>query len=98
MRAAVVAWSTLLGLAVGSFLNVVLHRLPRGQSLVRPASHCPRCDHPIAARDNVPVLSWLVLGGRCRSCRQPIPARYPLVELAGGLAFALAALLVTARA
>ena len=69
-----------LGLAVGSFLNVVIHRVPRGESLLRPASHCPRCDAPIRARHNVPVLGWLALRGRCAGCRAPISVRYPLVE------------------
>jgi leader peptidase (prepilin peptidase) / N-methyltransferase len=72
----------LLGLAVGSFLNVVIWRVPRGESVARPPSHCPSCDTPISPRDNVPVLSWLVLRGRCRNCSSPISARYPLVELA----------------
>ena len=74
-----------LGLAFGSFLNVVIHRLPRGQSLVRPGSACPACGQPIRAWDNVPVLSWLVLRGRARCCRARISVRYPLVELLGGL-------------
>lgn len=69
-----------LGLAVGSFLNVVAHRVPLGLSLVRPASRCPRCEAPIRPRDNVPVLGWLLLRGRCRACAAPIPPRYPLVE------------------
>lgn len=72
------------GLAVGSFLNVVIHRVPRGESLLRPGSHCPQCTMPIAARHNVPVLGWLALRGSCAGCRQPIAARYPLVE--GGTA------------
>lgn len=70
----------LYGACWGSFINVVVYRLPREQSLVRPRSRCPRCETPIAWRDNIPVLSWLRLGGRCRRCRGPIPARYPLVE------------------
>ena len=70
----------LLGLAVGSFLNVVIHRVPRGESLVRPGSHCPRCGHAVRARHNVPVLGWLALRGRCADCAAPISARYPLVE------------------
>jgi leader peptidase (prepilin peptidase)/N-methyltransferase len=68
------------GLLVGSFLNVVAHRLPRRLSLVRPRSRCPGCETPIRSVDNVPVLSWLLLRGRCRECGAPIPARYPLVE------------------
>jgi leader peptidase (prepilin peptidase)/N-methyltransferase len=69
-----------LGLLVGSFLNVVIHRVPAGASVVRPRSACPACGTPIAARDNIPVLSWLLLRGRCRACAEPIPVRYPLVE------------------
>jgi leader peptidase (prepilin peptidase)/N-methyltransferase len=68
------------GLIVGSFLNVVAHRLPRGESLVHPRSRCPRCDTQLRAIDNVPVLSWLALRGRCHHCGAPISARYPLVE------------------
>jgi leader peptidase (prepilin peptidase) / N-methyltransferase len=68
------------GLLVGSFLNVVSWRLPRGESLVAPGSHCPGCDHAVRPYDNVPVVSWLLLRGRCRDCRTPISARYPLVE------------------
>jgi leader peptidase (prepilin peptidase)/N-methyltransferase len=68
------------GLVLGSFLNVVVHRLPRGESLVAPRSRCPGCATPIKPRDNVPVLSWFALRGRCRSCGAPISARYPLVE------------------
>lgn len=76
-----------LGLAVGSFLNVVVWRVPRGESVVRPPSACPHCGHTIRARDNVPVLSWLLLGRRCRDCRAPIAVRYPLVELITAVAF-----------
>jgi leader peptidase (prepilin peptidase)/N-methyltransferase len=79
--------AALLGLAVGSFLNVVVWRVPRGGSVVRPPSACPRCAHPIRARDNVPVLSWLLLRGRCRDCAEPIAPRYPLVEAGTGVAF-----------
>lgn len=75
----------ILGLAFASFGNVVIHRLPLGQDLARPPSACPRCATPIKARDNVPVLGWLLLRGRCRSCGEPISPRYPLVELAGAL-------------
>ena len=81
----------LLGLLIGSFLNVVVWRLPRGESLSHPASHCPVCDHPIRPYDNVPVVSWLVLRGRCRDCGTRLSARYPLVELATGLLFGLTA-------
>jgi leader peptidase (prepilin peptidase)/N-methyltransferase len=68
------------GLIIGSFLNVVAYRLPRGESVAFPASHCPSCDTPIKPYDNVPVLSWLILRGRCRSCHSSISARYPIVE------------------
>jgi leader peptidase (prepilin peptidase)/N-methyltransferase len=78
----------LLGLAVGSFLNVVIHRVPRGESVVSPASRCPRCGTPIRARHNIPVLGWLILRGRCADCGTPISVRYPLVELGTGLLFA----------
>lgn len=74
-----------LGLAFGSFLNVVIHRLPRGESVVSPGSRCPACGRPVAARDNLPVLSWLLLRGQARCCGARIPARYPLVEAIGGL-------------
>ncbi|RZU52244.1 leader peptidase (prepilin peptidase)/N-methyltransferase [Krasilnikovia cinnamomea] len=70
----------LLGLAVGSFLNVVIHRVPRGESLIRPGSHCPHCSAMVRHRHNVPVLGWLLLRGRCADCQAPISARYPLVE------------------
>jgi leader peptidase (prepilin peptidase) / N-methyltransferase len=80
-----------LGLLVGSFLNVVIHRVPAGLSVVSPGSACPSCEHPVRAWDNVPVLSWVALGGRCRDCAAPISARYPLVELGTGLLFATVA-------
>lgn len=78
------ALAILFGLVVGSFLNVCIHRIPAGQSLVWPGSRCPSCAGPIAWYDNLPVLSWLRLGGRCRACRAAIAARYPVVELLGG--------------
>ncbi len=78
-----------VGLVVGSFLNVVIHRLPRGESIVSPRSRCPACGHAIAAWENVPVLSYLWLRGRCRSCAATISPRYPLVELLTGGVFAL---------
>src|SRR5919108_2494207 len=81
-----------LGAILGSFLNVVAYRLPRGESLSRPRSRCPRCETPIKPYDNVPVLSWLALRGRCRSCRGAIPWRYPLVEAVTGLLCALVVL------
>ena len=81
MPAPVVALIFLAGLAIGSFLNVVAYRLPRGESLAAPPSHCPNCDTPIRWHDNVPVLGWLLLRGRCRACGEPISWRYPAVEL-----------------
>jgi leader peptidase (prepilin peptidase) / N-methyltransferase len=92
MTALLVAGCALLGLLVGSFLNVVIVRVPEKQSVVRPRSRCPGCTTQLAERDNVPVVSWLVLRGRCRTCAMPIPARYPLVELATAGLLAAAAL------
>lgn len=83
-----------LGLVFGSFLNVVIHRVPRGESVVFPASRCPACGAPIRALDNLPVLGWLVLRGKARCCQAPISPRYPLVELMGGL---LAAALIQVK-
>lgn len=77
----------LFGLVFGSFLNVCIYRLPRGLSVVRPGSACPQCHAPIAARDNIPVLSWLLLGGRCRHCRARITPRYMAVELLNAALF-----------
>jgi leader peptidase (prepilin peptidase)/N-methyltransferase len=86
-----------LGLIFGSFLNVVAYRLPRGESLARPASRCPGCNTPIKPYDNVPVLSWLALRGRCRSCKTAIAWRYPLVELATALLLALTVVVLGAN-
>jgi leader peptidase (prepilin peptidase)/N-methyltransferase len=77
----------LIGACVGSFLNVVVYRMPRDMSLISPPSTCPQCGHRLAAYDNVPILGWLWLRGRCRYCRNPISARYPIVELITGLLF-----------
>lgn len=77
--------AAVVGAAIGSFLNVCVYRLPRDLSLVRPGSACPACNTPIRWHDNVPVLGWLLLGGRCRACRARISARYPLVEFAVAL-------------
>jgi leader peptidase (prepilin peptidase)/N-methyltransferase len=77
-----------LGAAIGSFLNVVIHRVPRGVSVVRPPSSCASCSAHVRPYDNIPIVSWLVLRGRCRDCSAPFSIRYPLVELATGLAFA----------
>lgn len=78
-----------LGALVGSFLNVCIHRLPRGESLIWPASHCPACAAPIAPYDNLPLLSYAALGGRCRACRGRISWRYPLVETANAASYVL---------
>lgn len=91
VTAIVVVGSGLFGLAVGSFLNVVIYRVPRKESVVTPRSRCPSCETQLSALDNVPLVSWLVLRGRCRTCRTPISARYPLVELLTGVAFAVMA-------
>lgn len=79
------------GLVIGSFLNVVIYRVPRHESIVSPRSACPSCATPILERDNIPVISWLLLRRKCRSCRAPISARYPLVEVTSALLFAGAA-------
>lgn len=86
--AALAVISLPFGLVIGSFLNVVVHRVPAGRSLSRPRSACPGCSEPIAAYDNIPVVSWLVLRGRCRHCRRAISVRYPLVEAGTAALFA----------
>jgi leader peptidase (prepilin peptidase)/N-methyltransferase len=86
--------ATALGLVVGSFLNVVIHRLPAGKSIVSPRSACPLCGRPIPWNENIPLLSFLMLGAKCRGCRAPISWRYPLVEVLTGGLFALAAWLL----
>lgn len=86
--AAEVVAAGLFGAVIGSFLNVVAHRVPLGESLVSPPSRCPECEAPVKPYDNVPVVSWLVLRGRCRNCGTRISPRYPLVELATALVFA----------
>lgn len=85
-----IAFAALFGLLLGSFLNVVVYRLPRDLNVAWPGSHCPFCEKPIAWFDNLPVLSYLLLGGRCRSCRAGIPWRYPVLEASTGLVFAAA--------
>ncbi len=85
-----------IGLIAGSFVNVVAYRIPRGLSVIRPRSACPGCGHEIRSRDNVPVLSWILLRGRCRDCGSGISVRYPLVEAGTALAFALLAVLLGA--
>lgn len=84
-------YALLMGLCIGSFLNVVIYRLPLGQSLVSPGSRCPKCGYELRWFDNVPVLSWVTLAGKCRQCRAPISAQYPIVELVTGLLFVLVA-------
>ncbi|HEX7167519.1 MAG TPA: prepilin peptidase [Acidimicrobiales bacterium] len=84
--------AALLGLLVGSFLNVVIHRVPANESIVHPRSRCPKCGTQLSSLDNVPVLSWLILRGKCRTCSEPISARYPLVELLTAVLFAATAL------
>jgi len=89
--AVVMVYVLLIGLAVGSFLNVVIYRLPLGQSLVSPGSRCPKCGYALRWYDNIPVLSWAALAGRCRQCRTPISIQYPIVEIVTGLLFLLVA-------
>lgn len=84
-----VAFVAAAGLVIGSFLNVVIYRVPRDESVVHPRSHCPACGSPVRPRDDVPVLSWLVLRGRCRDCGGQISARYPAVEMLTAALFAL---------
>ncbi|MFO0961134.1 MAG: prepilin peptidase [Isosphaeraceae bacterium] len=90
LHALLIPMTFALGAAVGSFSNVCIYRIPWEKSLVWPASTCPRCLSPIAARDNWPILGWLLLGGRCRSCKEPISARYPSIEALVGLLFVAA--------
>lgn len=87
MEPALLVIAGLLGLVFGSFANVVIARVPAGESVVRPRSACPSCAAAIRGRDNVPLVSWLVLRGRCRDCRAPISGRYPLVEVASAALF-----------
>jgi leader peptidase (prepilin peptidase)/N-methyltransferase len=83
--------AAVFGLLIGSFLNVVAYRLPRGESLAHPGSHCPSCDAPVRPIDNIPLLSWMLLRGRCRGCSEPIARRYPLVEALTAVLFAAVA-------
>ena len=85
-------WWFAVGACVGSFLNVVVYRLPAGLSIVSPGSHCPKCQRPIRWHDNLPIFGWIFLRGRCRDCRQAIFARYPLVELLTAILFLLVGL------
>src|ERR1043165_1316326 len=79
-------WGFVVGACWGSFTNVVIARVPEGLSVVKPRSRCPKCKTMIAGYDNIPILSWFILRGKCRNCALPIPWRYPFVELLGGLA------------
>lgn len=88
---AAIAALGVLGTLIGSFLNVVVYRVPRGASIVAPPSACGACGHEVRGYDNIPLVSWLVLRGKCRDCAAPISVRYPLVELAGAVAFAVVA-------
>jgi leader peptidase (prepilin peptidase)/N-methyltransferase len=90
--AAIASFGFLGGAITGSFLSVVAHRIPRGESIVGPRSRCASCGVQIAAYDNIPILSWLLLRGRCRHCGERISVRYPLIEVATGLLFAATAL------
>jgi leader peptidase (prepilin peptidase)/N-methyltransferase len=90
MTASVAVVCGVFGLAVGSFLNVVIHRVPAKQSVVKPRSRCPQCGTELANRDNIPVVSWLLLRGKCRTCETPISVRYPLVELGTATLFVAA--------
>ena len=81
-----------VGLSVGSFLNVVVYRLPEGMSLAKPSSHCPKCNSPIKWYDNIPLLSYIILGGKCRNCKEKISFRYPVVELITGVLYVISAL------
>jgi leader peptidase (prepilin peptidase)/N-methyltransferase len=83
----IAAVACVFGAVIGSFLNVVIHRLPRGESLAQPGSHCPSCQTPVAPRDNVPLVSWALLRARCRHCGTSISIRYPGIELLTAIAF-----------
>jgi len=86
-----IAIAAVLGAMLGSFLNVLILRLPKDESVVFPGSHCPRCQAPIAWYDNIPILSWVILGGKCRHCHESISVQYPLIELFTALLWAAAA-------
>lgn len=94
MVTTLVVGGAVVGLLIGSFVNVVAYRIPLGVSVVSPPSACPSCSHEIRARDNVPVVSWLLLRGRCRDCGAPISLRYPIVEVATSSAFAATAAVI----
>ena len=92
-----VTFAVLLGLAVGSFINVMVWRVPRGEKISSPPSACPNCEHAIRWHDNIPVVGWLVLRGKCRDCGEPISTRYPLVEATTAIFFGLIAAVVGAE-
>ena len=94
-RDVAVGVGAVLGLCVGSFLNVVIWRVPRGESIVTPPSHCPTCDRVLKPSENIPLFSWVIQRGRCRGCGSAISARYPLVELGTAVAFVWAAIRAT---
>ncbi|MEM9185479.1 MAG: prepilin peptidase [Planctomycetota bacterium] len=93
-KVAFYAWVAAFGGCLGSFFNVVLYRVPRGEGVVWRGSHCPECDHPIRARHNLPVVGWLLLRGRCYDCKTRISPVYPLIEAAFAAAFVIVAWLV----
>ena len=86
-----VFWFAAVGACIGSFLNVVMYRLPQGKSIAFPPSFCPKCGHSIRWYDNVPVFGWMLLGGKCRDCKEPISVRYPLIEFLCGCVFGITA-------
>jgi leader peptidase (prepilin peptidase)/N-methyltransferase len=90
-------WLTFFGMCIGSFLNVVIYRLPRGENLSKPPSHCPKCNHFIRWYDNIPVFGWIFLRGKCRDCKESISIRYPIVEALCGCIFGTIALLTLYR-
>lgn len=94
MSTLVLIWLAIVGACIGSFLNVVIYRLPAGKSIVAPPSSCPRCSHRIRWFHNLPVVGWLMLRGRCYDCKAPISVRYPLVELLIGVAFFILAMAI----
>lgn len=95
---AIVSAAFVCGSMVGSFLNVVIHRVPKGETVVFGGSRCPSCGAPVRPRDNIPIIGWLVLRGRCRDCGKPISPRYPLVEAGCGLLAAAVACVAIACA
>src|SRR5258706_1981405 len=80
MRAPLILICSIVGVAFGSFANVLIHRVPRKESIVKPRSRCPNCGHELGIAENIPLLSWLILRGRCKACRAPISIRYPAVQ------------------